>query len=454
MFVPERYDPAKAPRLYQPARDQQRERRARSGDRRRRCRTSSSAASCPAPAIATTAWSATPIRTTRRDSATTRASSPSRGSASPGTSTGDGKTALHASVGLYHNPHVNANGMDAMARNPPAQNTPSIFYGTMDTLLAAGAQGAFSNRPSDVFGIERDAKTPKSYNYSVGVQRELGWGTVIDVTYAGFQMRNGEMSTNINTVPDGARFLDVHPQNAESAEPDDRRSRTSSCGRIRATRTSRSGRTSARATTTRCRCSSIAATSTGLQFAVAYTLAQDRQRRRQCRAAGLRSRSSGGRLERRADESTQLHNLVVNYTWDVPNGSRMWDNSFTRGALDGWQVSGDTAVVSGDWSGATTSTTDNFDFTGGDGGTRPRISGDVLCASDNCDPTPGGPGSYFNVVGLQPTDGPRRLSATRRAASSGCRRSSIRTCPSSRTSRWAAAGGSSSAGRCTTCSTR
>ena len=42
---------------------------------------------------------------------------------------GDSKTALHASAGLYHNPHVNANGLDAMARNPPAQNTPSIIYG-------------------------------------------------------------------------------------------------------------------------------------------------------------------------------------------------------------------------------------------------------------------------------------------------------------------------------------
>src|SRR4029079_1239230 len=62
---------------------------------------------------------------------------------------GDGRTAVHSSVGLYHNPHVNANGMDAMARNPPSQNTPSIFYGTMDTLLAAGAGGAFSNRPSN-----------------------------------------------------------------------------------------------------------------------------------------------------------------------------------------------------------------------------------------------------------------------------------------------------------------
>jgi hypothetical protein len=105
-------------------------------------------------------------------------------------------------------------------------------------------------------------------------------------------------------------------------------------------------------------------------------------------------------------ESTQLHNFIVNYTWDVPNGSKMWNNMLTRGLFDGWQVSGDTAVVSGDWAGVTISTTDNFDFTGGDGGTgtdvsgvrtvRPRVGGDPLCSS-NCDPTPGGTGSYFNV---------------------------------------------------------
>ena len=89
----------------------------------------------------------------------------------------------------------------------------------MDTMLAAGAAGAFSNRPSGVFGVERDAKTPTSFNYSVGVQREIGWGTVLDVTYAGFQMRNGEMSTNINDVPDGARFLDVHPENRNPQNP-------------------------------------------------------------------------------------------------------------------------------------------------------------------------------------------------------------------------------------------
>jgi hypothetical protein len=42
------------------------------------------------------------------------------------------------------------------------------------------------------------------------------------------------------------------------------------------------------------------------------------------------------------------------------------------------------------------STTDNFDFTGGDAGNRPVVTGDPVCSSGNCDPTPGA-GSYFDI---------------------------------------------------------
>ena len=304
--------------------------------------------------------------------------------------TGDNKTGLHASVGTYHNPHVNANGLDAMARNPPAQNTPSIFYGTLDTLLAAGAQGAFSTRPSSVFGLERDAKTPVSYNYSIGVQREIGWGTVLDVTYAGFQMRHAEMETNINPVPDGARFLDLNPQNANPQNPTSPKPSEflrPYSGYQNITIRSHFGEASNNSLQIQLNRRYI----NGLQFAVAYTLAK---------TTGNGTSFNPLRPSREwndaPDGTTQLHNLIINYTWDVPDGSRMWDNPLTRGLLDGWQFSGDSAFVSGDWAGASTSTTDNVDFTGGDGGTRPRISGTVTCTSGNCDPTPGGDGSYLN----------------------------------------------------------
>ena len=311
--------------------------------------------------------------------------------------TGDNKTALHASAGVYHNPHVNANGMDAMARNPPAQNTPSIFYGTLDTLLAAGAQGAFSNRPSAVFGLERDARTPTSYNYSIGIQRELGWGTVVDVTYAGFQMRHAEIAKSINAVPDGARFLDQNPQNANPQNPSNPKPSEflrPYLGYQDITMREHYGTGHNHSLQVQLNRRYIH----GLQFAVAYTLAKTIT---DGTGQGIPAQNSL-RLGRAWNEGpasfTQLHNLVVSYTWDVPNGSGMWDNWLTRGLLDGWQLSGDTAVVSGDWAGVNNvTTTDSFDFTGGDVAARPNVTGDGLCRSGNCDPTPGSGGSYFDV---------------------------------------------------------
>ena len=316
--------------------------------------------------------------------------------------TGDSKTGLHASVGLYHNPHVNANGLDAMARNPPAQNTPSIIYGTMDTLLAVGSQGAFSNRPSAVFGIQRDAPTPKSYNYSVGVQRELGWGTVIDVTYAGFQMRDAEMNSNINTVPDGARFLDQNPQNANPQNPTTPKPAEflrPYKGYQQITMREHFGTASYNALQMQLNRRYI----NGLQFAVAYTYGKTVSD-----GTDFDTTRPGAAWNEGPDAATQFHNLVINYTWDIPSGSRMWDNWLTRGALDGWQLSGDTAFVSGDWAGATTSTSDNFDFTGGDGGTRPDITGDPMCTSGNCDVDAGRRGKLFQYRGIQPSLRTRR----------------------------------------------
>jgi hypothetical protein len=136
----------------------------------------------------------------------------------------------------------------------------------------------------------------------------------------------------------------------------------------------------------------------GLQFAVAYTLAKTISLGPNSDPPTYNPLRPGDAWNVAPYESTQLHNFIVNYTWDVPKGSGMWNNLLTRGLLDGWQLSGDTAVVSGDWAGASTSTTDNFDFTGGDAGTRPRITGDPLCTSGNCDVTPGGSGSYFNIA--------------------------------------------------------
>jgi hypothetical protein len=198
------------------------------------------------------------------------------------------------------------------------------------------------------------------------------------------------METNINPVPDSARFLDVNPQNANPQNPSSAKPAEflrPYLGYQNINIRSHFGYASNNSLQVQLNRRYI----NGLQFAVAYTLAKTVDN-----GTSFNPLRPGEAWNEAADGTTQFHNLIINYTWDVPNGSRMWNNLLTRGLLDGWQFSGDTAFVSGDWTGASTSTTDNFDFTGGDGGTRPRISGDVMCTSGNCDPTPGGGGSYLN----------------------------------------------------------
>jgi hypothetical protein len=302
---------------------------------------------------------------------------------------GDGKTSLHGSLGRYHNAFVNANGLDILARQPPAQNNPILRYSTIDQLLTPEARAAFDLTPSAITGFQHVAPTPKSLNYSIGVQRELGWGTVLDVTYAGSRTRNIEVTYQINDLPYGANFIDVHPENI-----DPRTGGVLPANFLRPYRgfagigiRQNTGETDYNSMQVQLNRRYVR----GLQFALAYTLAKGYDTR-------VTSPYVAAEQEwfwKAPTGSTQLHNLTVSYTWDVPHGSRLWNNALVRGAFDGWQLSGNTAFVSGDWAGVTFSTTDNFDFYGGGAGGRIVLTG-VDPRSGNTDPNPDGNGSYLN----------------------------------------------------------
>ena len=303
--------------------------------------------------------------------------------------TGTGKTSLHASIGRYHNPFVNANGLDNLARNPPAQSNPVLRYSTIDQMLTPEGAAAFDTRPSSgILGLQHDAPTPKSLNYSVGIQREIGWGTVLDVTYAGSRTKNIEVSYNINDLPYGTNFIDVHPENINPATgtvlPADFLRPYLGYGTIAIRQNT--GETDYNSMQVQLNRRYIK----GLQFALAYTLAKGWDTR------VTSPYQTEDWFNRAPTAGTQLHNLTVSYTWDVPDGSRAWNNVVTRAALDGWQLSGNTAFVSGDWAGVTFTTTDNFDFYGGGAGGRIVLTGADPRGGDNQDPNPDGTGSYLN----------------------------------------------------------
>ena len=303
---------------------------------------------------------------------------------------GNGKTSLHGSLGRYHNAFVNANGLDVLARQPPAQNNPVLRYSTIALLQTAEAQAAFDKTPSGVTGFQHVAPTPRSLNYSIGIQREIGWGTVVDVTYTGSQTKDIELTYNINDLPYGTNFIDLHPENIDPRTggvlPANFLRPYQGYGAIGIRQNT--GNTEYNALQVQVNRRYIR----GLQFALAYTLAKGYD----TRVTSPYVAADQDWFWKSPTAGTQLHNLAISYTWDVPDGSHLWNNALTRGALDGWQLSGNTAFVSGDWAGVSFSTTDNFDFYGGGAGGRIVLTGVDPRSGSNLDPNPDGTGSYLN----------------------------------------------------------
>jgi hypothetical protein len=215
------------------------------------------------------------------------------------------------------------------------------------------------------------------------------------VTYSGSVTRHLEVVQNINVVPDEARFLDRHPENRNPQNPASplpseflRPYRGYQDINIR----SHFGTSDYNGLQIQLNRRYIR----GLQFSAAYTFGKTRGIADEDEAAISAVRPVHD-WHYAPYASNQTQRLVVTYTWDIPGGSRLWDNAAMRLAFDNWQLSGENAFVTGDWMPVILTTADNFDFTGGDGGTRPRITGDPLCSSGNCDVTPGAGGSYFNI---------------------------------------------------------
>ena len=289
--------------------------------------------------------------------------------------TGEAKMALHASAGLFHNARLGG-GSAGNLRNPPFILNPIIFYNTMATTFVPGV--TLANRPGTVEALETDYKTPSSYNWSVGLRRELGWGTSVDATYVGSVGRNLEMYYDLNGVPDGTRFVDSNPAARDPGStsptavlpPEFLRPYTG-YQNIRVRGNSASSDYHALQVQVNRRYIH------GVQFGGAYTLQ---------RARGLADEDPGNlsiAYNRPLDffyselAQSNRHSLVINYSWDV--SQNRFTNPIAHHTLDGWQLSGENAFVTGDWAAVILTTSDNFDFTGGEAGTGVCVAGNDPC---------------------------------------------------------------------------
>jgi hypothetical protein len=294
---------------------------------------------------------------------------------------GEGKMAIHSSAGLFHNARLGG-GSSGNLRNPPYITNPVIPNNSMATTFVPGVSLLLA--PSTVEALETNYATPSAYNWSVGLRREVGWGTSMDATYTGSLGRHLEMYYNLNPVPDGAKFdpnnHDPGSTSPTAVLPDNFLRPYYGYGPIRVR--GNSGTSNYNAFQLQVNRRYIH----GVQFGGAYTLA---------RARGLADEDPGNlsiTLNRPQSfyygelAQSNRHTLVVNYTWDMSQDH--FQQKLLHQALDGWQLSGENAFVSGDWAPVVLTTTDNFDFTGGDGGTGGDLGGGLRSVVPvmTCDP--------------------------------------------------------------------
>ena len=116
---------------------------------------------------------------------------------------GNGKTSLRGGVGVFYNRMSHGAVLTDFSVQPPLVDRPTIYFSTIPTLL--NASGVLF--PANVSGLDLNAKTPRVTNFSLSVQRDIGFKTVVDIGYVGSLGRHLLWQRNINAIPFGTNFL-------------------------------------------------------------------------------------------------------------------------------------------------------------------------------------------------------------------------------------------------------
>jgi hypothetical protein len=257
---------------------------------------------------------------------------------------GNGKTALRGGFGIIVGRNWTVDNIGATGAGngpmaaPPNFLAPVVLYTDFNTL--ANAQTYYT--PQNLLGGSQDQKVQTTYNWSFGVQQDLGHGMIMEASYVGNSLRHGYgQAIDFNAVPPYTVWNPTTGANPAFRDP------TTSNG-FYSTNLIRAMVGYAGYGSIPIWTYSGASSYNALQVQL-----NRRMGRFQWNANYTWSRTLTYSFAQWVNTNltknvvNRPHAVNFNFGYEIPDGSRFWNNAFSRQVLNGWRLNGNGAIYSG-----------------------------------------------------------------------------------------------------------
>ena len=237
------------------------------------------------------------------------------------------KTVARASVGAFHN-RVTLNDSTLLGGNVPFQPQATIANGNVDNPAGVGVNPG--NLPLSATAQDLTFKHPTSYMWSIGVQREIPLGLIMDVSYVGRRGLYLQRERNINQLQPGT--IQANPGvNVAALRP------------YLGYNVIRLSENAGRSIYNSLQISADRRYTNGFKFGFAYTLSKSEDNGSNKRDVLFNTYDDTGYWG--ASSYDRRHVLAFYYIYDLPFFREQ--DTLVKNLLGGWQVSGATFMRTG-----------------------------------------------------------------------------------------------------------
>ncbi len=248
------------------------------------------------------------------------------------------KTVIRGHYGIFYNARSGSGQEGDLTNNAPSTNSPKQYYTSINSASSSYYVNAGNlNSPFSIgHALPFHMPLPYTEQFSFGVQRDIGFGTVVDVAYVGTTTQHSSRYVPVNEVPYGADFLFSHQYcsatsggtcSKYSQLPETFFSPYPGFGGINMQQDDLSSNYNALQVSVTRRLHN------GLEFGANYTYSKTLDYGT-CSNTGCSDSYNftsavyqNVRAWNYGPASYDLrHNLAVNYLWQLPQASRLWDN--------------------------------------------------------------------------------------------------------------------------------